>query len=236
MSALRKALVKALSEIRSPGFDRVNTAFGARGFRYASLAAFADAARDALGRNGLAMIQPIFPMHADGRVVDAETGSLESPDAVLVIRTRVIHESGEELELGAFPFRPEPKPQSVGGTITYFRRYSLAAALGIVADEDNDGNDAETKPARKVETLPPKTRPAEPSDRLGTVKAGQLVQRLRVLGIPLADVVAELSKDGVERGSELAAWPATDVERIRDYLATRSPSTPKAPEVIHGKP
>jgi hypothetical protein len=36
-------------------------------------------------------------------------------------------------------------PQAVGSAITYARRYALAAIVGIVADDDDDGNQAAGK-------------------------------------------------------------------------------------------
>jgi hypothetical protein len=43
------------------------------------------------------------------------------------------------------------KPQATGSAMTYARRYSLSAALGVVGDEDDDGNATnEPRPAAKV--------------------------------------------------------------------------------------
>jgi hypothetical protein len=54
--------------------------------------------------------------------------------------TRIMHESGEWMNCGIpMPSLPA-KPQEAGGVISYFKRYSLCAALGIVADEDDEKN------------------------------------------------------------------------------------------------
>jgi hypothetical protein len=50
-------------------------------------------------------------------------------------------------------------PQKMGGAITYYRRYSLLALLGL-APEDDDGN-AASKPAPPAKA--PETRPQPPS-------------------------------------------------------------------------
>ena len=60
------------------------------------------------------------------------------------------------------------KPQSFGSAFTYARRYALQSALGIAAEEDDDGNVAQsssanqrrgvtTKPKSKARKIPAKT-------------------------------------------------------------------------------
>ena len=44
-------------------------------------------------------------------------------------------------------------PQSQGSAVTYARRYSYMAALGLVADEDDDGNSG-TRPTVKTVSKP----------------------------------------------------------------------------------
>lgn len=58
--------------------------------------------------------------------------------------TRLIHSSGEWMEAGAIPM-PDFKggPQDIGSIISYFKRYSLSAALGLASEEDNDGEQGE---------------------------------------------------------------------------------------------
>lgn len=59
------------------------------------------------------------------------------------LATSIIHESGEALSLDPMPLlMPKNEPQAQGSAITYARRYALCAALGIVADKDDDGNSA----------------------------------------------------------------------------------------------
>lgn len=82
-------------------------------------------------------------------------------NGLLVLDAHLIHESGESRS-AQFPIT-ETNPQKVGSSVSYYRRYALAALTGIVADEDDDGNAASAPAppavrqaqARKVE------RPAE---------------------------------------------------------------------------
>jgi hypothetical protein len=54
-------------------------------------------------------------------------------------------ESGTELrgEMALLPAKADPQGQ--GSAITYARRYALMAVLGLVADEDDDGNEGSKK-------------------------------------------------------------------------------------------
>jgi hypothetical protein len=74
------------------------------------------------------------------------------------LRTRIIDTEGvgttDEVS-SLVPFPPITDMQKLGGAITYARRYSLIALLGL-EDEDDDGNAASgTKPAKDVTNEPP---------------------------------------------------------------------------------
>jgi hypothetical protein len=123
VKALYSALIKAQSQIKGALKDSVNPHFKNR---YADLASVWDAIRDALHKNGLAVVQ-LSRIH-------------ESGAPVLV--TRIIHESGEHVE-GEYPLvcKDPNDPQKLGSATTYARRYALAAALGVI-QEDDDGQAA----------------------------------------------------------------------------------------------
>lgn len=57
------------------------------------------------------------------------------------------HASGQWIKAIAALPAVKSDPQAYGSAITYARRYALAAALGIIADEDDDGNRASRQPA-----------------------------------------------------------------------------------------
>lgn len=54
------------------------------------------------------------------------------------VRT-MIFGHGDKAEVSAYPFAVSGDPQAMGSQITYARRYSLYAALGIYPDKDDDG-------------------------------------------------------------------------------------------------
>ena len=138
MKALYSALVKCQSQIKTALKDSKNPHFKST---YADLTSVMLACKDALAANDLAVLQ-LSRIH-------------ESGAPVLV--TRIIHTSGEHIE-GEFPLvcKDPNDPQKLGSAVTYARRYALAAALGITADDD-DGQAASghtPAPAPKPQVKP----------------------------------------------------------------------------------
>jgi hypothetical protein len=58
----------------------------------------------------------------------------------IIIETVIGHDSGQYICSKLFMPAMKADPQGYGASITYCRRYALAAALGLVSDEDVDGN------------------------------------------------------------------------------------------------
>ena len=83
------------------------------------------------------MIRPILPKH--GLSVVQFTDIPESGNGI-IIETVITHESGQYISGKLLMPLTKIDPQGAGSAITYGRRYALAAALGIVSDEDIDGN------------------------------------------------------------------------------------------------
>jgi hypothetical protein len=61
------------------------------------------------------------------------------------VRCILVHKSGHVFETNTYPFAVEEgaKLQDEGAEITYRKRYSLGAFLGMATEEDTDGNDDE---------------------------------------------------------------------------------------------
>lgn len=130
---LAAALAKAQGAMSGAVKDARNPHFNSS---YASLAAVWDAARKPLTDNGLAVVQ--MP-EANGNVV--------------IVRTLLIHESGESLESSIEATARDASPQAVGSVVTYLRRYALAAMVGI-APEDDDGNAGQAANPQRQEARP----------------------------------------------------------------------------------
>ena len=91
--------------------------------KYADLGAVWSACREALTSNGISVLQ--FPIHSEDNRVHLET--------------ILCHSSGESISRTFSVPVKEQTAQAYGSAITYLRRFSLAATVGVVADEDDDG-------------------------------------------------------------------------------------------------
>ena len=114
--AISEALAKAQGLLTDPPAKGVNPHFKSK---FARLQDGLPLIRAAFSKNGLSFIQSIDP---------------EKKTLV----TRIGHSSGEWLEL-AYPIALDGNPQKQGSALTYARRYALFAAVGIAADDDDDG-------------------------------------------------------------------------------------------------
>lgn len=132
---LAEALAKVQGIISGAKMDSENPFFKSK---YADLSSVWDACRKPLSDHGLSIIQL-----ADNSTTDTIT-----------IETILAHSSGEWIK-GSLSMKPvKIDPQSIGSCITYARRYSLAAAVGI-APEDDDGNAASGQGQGKKQEKPP---------------------------------------------------------------------------------
>ena len=130
ISEIAKALINVQRQLQ-PATKDANNPFTKS--KYATLNSVMDSCRDALLSNGIWLCQ--YP-------VPAEPGYLG-------LVTKLTHaESGQwQASLAVVPL-PKADPQGVGISMTYMRRYALSAMLGIVTEEDTDGEFASGKPNR----------------------------------------------------------------------------------------
>lgn len=123
---LTEALSKAQGKFLHAKKDVQNEFFKKK---YADLARVIDAAKEPLSANGLAVIQTT-DYGADGK---------------LLLTTVLSHISGEWIK-GVYPINPvKNDPQGFGAAITYARRYSYSAIIGVASEDDDDANEASNK-------------------------------------------------------------------------------------------
>lgn len=112
------ALAKAQGEMGNVGKDSKGY-----GYSYASLANAIDTTREALSKNGLAVIQTTRP-----------------DDGICVVTT-LAHSSGQwirgELLLPKIGGKRMNEAQEIGSSISYARRYAYLAILGLATDDDD---------------------------------------------------------------------------------------------------
>ena len=122
IAALAAALSKAQSAMTGAKKDSVNPHFKSK---YADLASVWDACREPLTKNGLSVIQ------------------MPGKDEVgYYVETVLAHSSGEfvSCKLHIVPIKDDP--QGLGSSITYARKYALAAIAGIAPDDSDDDGEA----------------------------------------------------------------------------------------------
>ena len=122
---LSAALVAAQAEMPSVGKTATNPHFRNK---YAPLDAIVKATMPVLAKHGLAVVQ----------------GGTGGEEGRVCITTRIIHTSGQwiESDLSMKPQRDDP--QGVGACVTYGSRYGYRM-LGVITDDDDDGNAASGK-------------------------------------------------------------------------------------------
>lgn len=128
LDQLLPALVKARMTFPAITKNQVVTVHGERGsydFAYADLAS---------------LLQAVTPaLHAEGLLI--LSGLDDTADGGVRVVTRLYHVSGQWLQASVSLAKPKSM-QALGSAVTYARRYSLQARLGITAEDDDDGSAA----------------------------------------------------------------------------------------------
>lgn len=117
-------------------------------------------------------------------------------NGLLVLDAHLIHESGESRS-AQFPIT-ETNPQKVGSSVSYYRRYALAALTGIVADEDDDGNAASAPAPAPLRNAQSRPAPAAPKSQ-GSAREKVRVEWIETGKVDKEDVnrlVAEVKESG----------------------------------------
>lgn len=206
------AMSKAQAAMKPAHKDSENPHFKSR---YADLAAVWDALRAPLTDNGLIVLQD----------VETSTGTV----LAVLVTTRIVHTSGQWFEFGplAVPMA-KADAHGVGSATTYGRRFALSAALGVVADEDDDGNKAAEpeKPKSRRQALeptppPPSAVPVAPTGPvISDVQADAIRSAAKAAGIktlgPLKAAIVKFA--GVDEVSRVPADKFVDVMEQFDLL------------------
>lgn len=124
VTELSKALIE-VQKVLSPALKDAENPFVKS--RYATLNSVMGSCKSALLDNGILLTQYPVPVEGENlglvtKLVHAETGQFQASLAVIPLSKH--------------------DPQAMGSAITYGRRYSLSAMLGIVTEDDDDGNAA----------------------------------------------------------------------------------------------
>jgi hypothetical protein len=101
---------------------------------YADLATVFDTVRSTYAKHGLSIRQTFHPWQNDGTVM---------------LVTTIGHKSGQ-FERSYLPMKGSVPPQELAKSATYLKRVALCAAVGIAADDDDDGVQANSSHAVAV--------------------------------------------------------------------------------------
>jgi hypothetical protein len=169
------AFVKAQAEMQDVTKGRTaNT--GTYSYSYADLADVLSDSRPILTKHGLALSQAVV---TNGRDVE--------------VWTTILHTSGQYRTDGPLAFNGGSNPQQAGSAITYARRYSALASLGL-ASEDDDGAKAANEP-----TASKRGRPAPQEPELLTKRPGDLMAERVAEAIKNPDVLKALKEADKDR-------------------------------------
>jgi hypothetical protein len=175
MNKIAAALVKAQRAFGPALKDKTNPAFRSK---YADLGACIDAVMDALNDAGIALIQKQHP-HEGG----------------VCIETVFIHESGEQISAGMFTVPASKQDaQGYGSATTYARRYSLMAAFGVPAEDDDGNAAAASAPSRQA------------APRTDDVEAAVILDSLREAATAGVDALQERFRAIPTSATKAAVW------------------------------
>lgn len=177
LSELAPALAKAQAAMQPANKERVNPHFKSR---YADLSAIWDACRVPLTSNGLSIIQMPVDMAEPNRVG---------------LSTLLLHSSGQYIRSSVSVVLTKNDAQGIGSALTYLRRYALAAMVGIVADEDDDGNAARQQQASYQPSTGQKMTGPQRKKLWATMQANQWDEEGVITWIAQHDIVVTKLRD-----------------------------------------
>lgn len=170
------ALAKSWAAIQTPKHNKtvqVRTKSGSfYTFEYTDFAGILEAVRAIFVENKLTIMQNSYTQ-------------MEQDKVFACVETIILHESGEFAKSYPLKFLAANSMQDFGGQITYMKRYSLAAMLGIATEKDDDANGMSGNDYQ-YEQQPPQQQRQAPSQPTGLITQNQM-QRLDKVLLPLAE-------------------------------------------------
>jgi len=171
LDKIAPALCKAQAEMAGAKKDSTNPFFNAA---YADLTSVWRACKEALHSNGLSVIQS--PINQEGRIG---------------VTTMLLHSSGQyimdEYTLGV---KKQNDPQADGSSLTYSRRYALAAFVGICT-EDDDGEKSMNRNHPPKSYTTQQNHPNQPMQNQQKPKELTLPQKLQWMKDNKLDILKE---------------------------------------------
>lgn len=124
INELATALAKAQGSMKPASKSSLNPHFKSK---YADLASVWETIREPLSANGLSVVQTL---------------NTDPTAQTTLLYTTLMHSSGQYIGSIQALLPRDKTPQGLAAALTYARRQSLQAIVGVAADEDDDGNEA----------------------------------------------------------------------------------------------
>jgi ERF superfamily len=196
LDKLAEALTAFQSKFKNPPKNKTNPYFNST---YVDLADGLDLIRKALAEEGLSFIQ--LTSAGEDRVI---------------LHTRLLHVTGQWIE-GTYPVSKLAKAQEMGSALTYARRYTLFALVGVAGEDDDDGNRAthgEQKPSNNsiVQKAMAKVTPKPDADAIAQSEklANTLIHE--ITNIYKKDLLSKWNAANEERKAKLLPDHRTQVK------------------------
>lgn len=200
------ALVKVQAAVAGVGKDATGQARGGK-YRYATLMAAVEAIREPCSANGIVMLQA--PSSGDGH---------------LTVETRLIHTSGQWVGCALTTGCNTSDPQALGSAVTYLRRYTLMAILGLAPEDDDDGQAARGAPTGQPM---PQRSTQEPRQATQSQAASEGAAKKAVL---VTRVLELCEQTGTAKPRDLAVWDEAKLtafgKSLREQLNKQAPKEP----------
>jgi hypothetical protein len=190
--AAKKAMGPLTKDAQNPHFRN----------RYASLEAVIDTIEGPLHDNGLLVLQRLDVVGGQPvlvtEIVHAETGDRVSSTAPLVCKD------------------PE-NPQALGGALTYMRRYSLVALLGLAAEDDDGNAAAQPRPSPRDNAQTTRPNPPQTATTATNYPPGPEPTSIRAVRPASDEQMNYLKGLGKARGA-VDGFGHTDIPAVCDLL------------------
>lgn len=210
VNEIAKALATAQSQMKVAPFNKTNPHFKNK---YADLTAVIDAVRKPLNDNCIAFTQ-----------------TTEMHGGAFCLVTRLLHSSGQWIS-GEYLLPANVSPQQLGSALTYAKRYSLAAIVGISSDEDDDAEGA--RKSGQVAEMPKRENPhvTQPEDivdfQVRRNERGDLIDCIQMEHIRVPKMRVEDARkaakllnhafDLCETEADLIAWGEENAETVAAF-------------------
>ena len=129
----------------------------------------------------------------------------------LVLYTRLTHSSGQWVQ-SVYPVTASGKHQEIAASLTYAKRLSLSAIVGVSGEDDDDGNAANTVPVTAKGAPKPK------------IEASKLTEAESME--TMDNILIELDK--CESKEDLQAWATKNSPAKQTLWSTHQTETTKA--------